>query len=363
MSRIPFDPAEVENADIGVGMFGRPLKIYRTPVTPKENYRMVYERKVPHWLPMSGDMLMITPRVDPDNIARAFCFEANPLAPEEMIGGLDKFGIEWVYVPVATGSMVRPGNPVLEDVNAWKEKIKFPDIDSWDWDGSKAANADHTNTDKFLAITILTGFFERLVSFMDFENAALALIDDDQKDAVHDLFDALADVYIKMVDKFVWAYNIDILSLHDDWGAQRAPFFSLDTCLEMIVPHIKKVSDYCHSCGIFFDLHSCGKNEMLVPAYIAAGCDSWGGQPINDKNFVYENYGDKLLISIEPDVASDKFPPPPIEPEAAVASAKRLIDKYGPSYATKPFLGGFFFGPPEYTDVLYAESRKLFNTL
>ena len=193
MSKVLFDPAEVENAETTTGLFGRPSRIYKTPVTPKENFRMVYERKVPHWLPISGDSLMMTPRIDADNVARAFCFEANPLSQEEMVGGTDKFGIEWVYVPVASGSMVVPGSPALTDANDWK-KIKFPDVDSWDWEGTKASNAEYTNTNKFLQVTILTGFFERLISFMDFEQAALALIDEDQQDAVHELFDALADL-------------------------------------------------------------------------------------------------------------------------------------------------------------------------
>ena len=36
--------------------------------------------------------------------------------------------------------------------------------------------------------------FERLISFMDFENAAVALIDDSQKDAVKS-FSSLCDLY------------------------------------------------------------------------------------------------------------------------------------------------------------------------
>ena len=359
MSRIPFNPAEIENPEETPGFFGMMSKRYKTPVTPKENYRMVYEHKIPYWLPVMGDSLMLTPRVDPDNVARCFCFEANPLAPEEMVGGPDKFGIEWVYVPMVNGSMVKPGNPTLADANDWKKIIKFPDIESWDWEASKAANAEHLKTDRFISATILTGFFERLISFMDFDNAALALIDEDQQDALHELFDALADLYIKMVDKFIYCYGIDQLSLHDDWGSQRAPFFGLATVREMIVPYIRKVADYCHSRGVFFDIHSCGKNELLVPAYIEAHCDSWSGQPMNDKAMLYEKYGDKLILGIESDMKYTFGEP--VDVDEAVASANRFIDTYCTNYANKPVLASAFGVPPEFTETLYVGSRKMFN--
>ena len=361
MSRIPFDPAELENAKNTTGMMGMTLRKYATPVTPKENYKMVYRREVPYWLPQMADVTMLTPRIDPDNVARAFAFEANPLAPEEKVGGVDKFGVEWVYVPVAQGSMVKPGNPLLADVNDWKEIIKFPDVDSWDWESTKKANADFVNNDNFIQATILTGFFERLISFMDFDKAAVALIDEDQEAAIHELFDALADVYIKMIDHYIEAYSIDCLCLHDDWGSQRSPFFSLATAREMIVPHIKKVSDYCHSRDIFFELHSCGKNELLVPAYIEAGVDSWNGQPMNDKEMIYEKYGGQIILGIEPDCAQPGFPATPVEADIAVPSARRFVARYCPNYAEKPVITGFFFGPPEYSDTIYAESRKAFS--
>lgn len=361
MSRVPFNQSEIDNATETTGFFGVKSKKFQTPITPKENYRMVYERKIPMWMPLSGDTLMLTPRVDPDNVARCFVFEANPLTPEEYTGGKDKFGIEWVYVPVATGSMVKPGNPALDDVNDWKKVIKFPDIETWDWEGSKASNAEHLNTDKFISITILTGFFERLISFMDFDKAAVALIDEDQQDAVHELFDALADLYIKMIDKFIYCYHPDQISLHDDWGSERAPFFSLNTAREMIVPYIKRVTDYCHSRGLFFDIHSCGKNELLVPAYIEAGCDSWNGQPMNDKEFIYEKYGDKIILGIDTDVSFFRPDSPPVPTEDAIASAKRFVEKFSGNYANKPVIPGGFGAPVEFLETLYMESRKAFS--
>ena len=369
MNRIQFDQAEIDNATEAPGMMGTTNKVFATPITPRENYRLLYDRKVPLWLPGMGDSSWFTPRVDPDNVARCFCFEANPTTEEERAeiaanGYKDKFGVTWVYVPQAGGSMVRPGAPTLEDANDWKSVIPFPDVDSWDWEGSKASNADHINKNRLINATILTGFYERLISWMDFEGAAMALVDEDQQDAVHAAFDALADVYIKMIDKFIWAYEIDQLSFHDDWGSQRAPFFGLGTVREMLVPYIKKVADYCRSRGVIFELHSCGKNEILVPAMIEAGVDVWSPQPMNDFNLLYDKYSDKIIIGGFP---SD-LPPfspgaPPVDDDTAVAAAKRFVEKYC-SYDTflkKPILSGGFGAPPAYSETLYRETRKAFN--
>ena len=363
MERVPYNPSEIVTTETYPSMFagapGSPK--YNTPITPKENYKALLRREIPMWIPIGSDTLLMSPRIDPDNMARVFAFEAVPMAPDEMTGGLDKFGVEWVYVPVAGGSMVKPGNPILEDVNDWEKVIKFPNVAAWDWETHRKSNAEYVSTDRLISITILTGFFERLISFMDFENAAMAMIDEDQQPAIHALFDKLADTYNEMVDHYIDVFKMDQLWFHDDWGSQRAPFFSLNTAREMIVPHLKKVVDHCHSKGVFFDMHSCGKNELLVPAYIEAGCDAWTGQTMNDKEMLYEMYGDKLIMGVESDV-SEKYPfgGPPCPPEEAAASAKRFIEKYGPDFAAKPVVGGFGMDPT-FAETLYVESRKLFS--
>ncbi|MCL2136493.1 MAG: methyltransferase [Coriobacteriia bacterium] len=365
MDRISFDRKEIDNATIVPAAWpGMPdTKIFDTPVSPKENYRMLYEHKIPYWLPTWGDSQFFAPRIDPDNIARVQIFEANPLAPEERTGCADKFGIPWVFVEQVGGSMVEPGNPAMLDANDWPDVIKFPDVANWDWAGSAAANKDFVNTNKFLSFTFVTGFFERLISFMDFENAAVALIDDDQKDAVHSLFNALVDCYCDIIGRAYNAYGgFDGIWFHDDWGAQRAPFFSLDVVMEMVVPYIKRVREFCHSLGIFFDMHSCGKNEILVPAYIEIGADSWSGQPMNDKQMIYDKYGDKIILGMEMDV-SWSFGDPPLELDVATAAAQRFIDKFVPNFKQKPVLMGSLFGPEGYSEYVYEAGRKALDAI
>lgn len=270
--------------------------ILNPPITPKENYRRAAKGEKPLWLPMKSDSINFSPRIYPDNVARAFVHDGLPY--DGPVGGKDIFGITWKYIEIAGGSMVEPGSPFLSDIAEWRDKVRFPNLDSWDWEKSAQENRELLNTDKLVTIWIFNGLFERLISFLDFEEAAVALVDEDQQDDVRDLFQALVDFYKKLIDKFVRYYAIDAVFFHDDWGAQRSPFFSLATCREMLVPYIKQIVDHCHSRGLIFDFHCCGKNEPLVPAMLECGMDIWGGQPINDKKMLVDTYGDKILIGI-----------------------------------------------------------------
>ena len=325
---------------------------YNSPITSKENIARCISRKEPLWFPMLEELLNLESRTNIDHIARAEVMDMGDPLPLEEKGGKDLFGIEWVYVPEVMGSMVRPGNPALDDANNWPQVIKFPDIDALDWDECKKLNSCMSDTTLTLQMTIQNGLFERLISFMDFENAIMAIFDEDQKEAVHALFDKLADMYISIIDHYLDCVKLDGIMFHDDWGSQRAPFFSLDLCMEMIVPHMKRISDHCHKRGIYFQLHCCGKNEQLVPAMIAAGVDYWHPQPMNDIDMLRETYGDKIMFCIAPPVLGTDATDEEID-----AAAKAFVEKYAPTFAEKPFIVSSFFTDPRFRLPIYKYSR------
>ena len=306
MERIKFNPEEIK-----VSALDGELQI-ATPISPKENWKAVIEGKNPLWFPMALESKGFTPRLEPDNKSRAFINDGQlPVVPKEEQGGPDMFGVEWVYVPVAGGSMVKPGKPMLEDACDWKDVIKFPNVNDWDWETCAAENREHLKAEGIKTWTFLNGsMYERLISFMDFEGAAMALIDEDQKDAVIELLNKIADdvymPYIENIQKY-FGDLIDVICLHDDWGAQRSPFFSLATAREIFVPILQKFRKKCNECGFIFELHSCGANEMLVPAYIEGGVQHWKGMAkINDKRKYYDTWGQEFVFGVDaPDVASD----------------------------------------------------------
>jgi uroporphyrinogen-III decarboxylase len=188
---------------------------------------------------------------------------------------------------------------------------------------------------------------------MDFEGAALAIIDEDQKDAIHALMAKLCDLYEAMFVKYTEILDIDGIMFHDDWGSQRAPFFSAATCSEMIVPYLKRLADFCHAKGLWFEHHCCGKNEPLVPCMIEANIDMWHPQIMNDIDMLYEKYGDKIIFGVNAGVGMDATP------EAAEAAAKALAEKYAPNMGTKPIIMSAFGAPPGLSSHIYRYSREI----
>lgn len=291
LQKYPFVAAEHKVVDEMPGFMGRTTQVFNTPVTPRMNTEALLFDKRPCWMPLGPDFAMGV---------------NSPMYSVKLGRGLradseDCFGIKWQFVEQVGGSIVHPGAPLLDDVNDWKEIIHIPDIDSWDWE----AEAALSKIDGRFSCqhTFINGFwFERLISFMDFMGAAMALIDEDQEDALHELFDATTDLACRLVDKYVeyWP-QIDGFNVHDDWGSQKAPFFSQEVAYKFFVPQMKKLTDHIHSKGRFATLHSCGHNADRIMCYIDGGFDEWIPQPMNDIKYLYKNFGDKICLGVWPD--------------------------------------------------------------
>ena len=357
MKRIVYQEDELTVVGTHYGYsFGTPVPAYKTPVTAKENFYAMVNHETPCWIPTYDDFCVINPRSVPDNIVHHAVRAVNPLTEDEIVPQKDMFGIEWEYVPVAGGVTVKPGNPRLSDANEWKEKIPFPDVSSWNWKEDAKLNQSYLDNDQPKMTWMFSGFFERLISFMDFEPAILALIDEEQMDAVKELFDALCGLYEEMLTNLKKYYDIDVVYFHDDWGSQRAPFFSVNTCREMLMPYIKRLCGHCHKLGVLFEMHCCGNVEMLIPVMIEAGVDLWGGQPTaNNFDMLRDQYGNQITIGIAAPIAPDA------DDETAYQTAKAYVDKYIPDYTSKPVYITGFLPHIKQREYLYVLSRKGFG--
>ena len=359
MSVPAFDPKELEVVAEIPSRFGTgaPTPVYNFPVKPREALIALFKGE-PLWQIAGVEQKLFVPKVNPDNIARAFDIDGSGMSMGEG-GGKDMFGIEWEYIAQVGGSMVRPGKPFLSDANEWYDKLVWPDIDSWEWEEAEKYNKEFLTTDNYITCWIMNGWYERLISFMDFEGAIMAMVDEDQTDAVKELFDKLSDLYIRLVDKHLLHFpQINGFSIHDDWGSQKETFFSPAVAEEMIVPYMKKVTDHIHSKGRFCDLHSCGQLMKQVPNMIAAGWDSWSGQPMNDTQKIYELYGDKIIIGVSPT---------PFDPETTSEEEQRLAAReYVNNFCRrdKPSMLGAYGAQiitPVFREELYMRSRENYS--
>ena len=254
--------------------------------------------------------------------------------------------------------MVKPGTPTMEDANDWKEIVKFPDIDSWDWAASAKRNEAFKTTDKAISLMLLNGcWFERLISFMDFQGAAMALIDEDQRDALVELTHAWTDLYIKLVDKCAETYSLDVINMHDDWGSQMAPFFSMDVAKELYLPEMKRFVDHVHSKGLICELHSCGHNEDRVEVFLEAGFDAWTPMPMNNTPALYEKYGDRMVFGVTYDKPIDVATATDAEKIAAAKDfVKRFVHK-GKTATWSSYNDLALTLDPVFNKALYEESR------
>ena len=317
------DPKELEYIE-SIGFMGMKTKSLNYPLNKHDHGVATFSRE-PWWqMYQATDAQIFTPSVIPDNVARGFVFEAKPFNANEQGGGPDMFGVEWEYIKTVGGSMVRPGKPFLEDISEWREKIVWPDIEKWDWEGSaKLNNGTYLRPENFNQMWFQTGFYERLIAFMEFEGAIMALFDEDSQEDVMAFFDKLTDFYItifaKAIDTFPY---IDAFFIHDDWGSQKETFFSPDLAEKMIVPYMKRLTDYLHSRGKFCELHSCGNNYKQVENYIKAGWDAWAPQLMNDSYKIYDDFGDKILIATFPQNIPEEIMALPTDQERGAAFAK-----------------------------------------
>ena len=117
----------------------------------------------------------------------------------------------------------------------------------------------------------------------------------------------------------------------------------------MIVPYLKRVVDSAHKYGMKLDLHSCGKNEMLVPAMIDAGVDSWSGQPMNDFEMMYEKYGEQIVLGM---------PITGIREDMSEEELREVIETFVRKHPHA--LGNLRFAPEKAPYILYEVSRKVY---
>lgn len=348
--KIPFQESEMQSGEVYPVPFPGAPGILKPayPISPKENFLRTLAGH-PVWLPSDRELMMFAPSTIGENTVRGMVIESRGV-PEEQFGGKDFFGVEWKYVPAQKGSMVVPGSPLMEEAGEWKEKVQFPDMSEWDWEECAERNKPLLKQDRIIKTPLYTGFFERLVSFMDMEGALIALIDEDQQEDVKELFDALADFYLEYLHNMKRYFGVDMVWFHDDWGSQRAPMFSYATAEEMIAPFLKKVADGVHKEGMIFEFHSCGRIDDLIPLIVEAGADLWDGQAMNDKVSLSKKYRGKLGIEVDTEI------PPEMTDEDLRKYVRNIIENHAPGI----FLSKTFRADPRLTPFAYEESRKIY---
>ncbi len=241
-------------------------------MTEKENILAFYSHGTIDHMPSAG-------------VGEAFVYPVNGFheRPPFDKGGIDWFGCKWEYMEDAGAPAPDcRSEHVLEDICDWESTVRFPDLDEWDWEEAKRLDKidEIDRENNAVNVVILLGLWERMHVLMGFENALCALLEDTEE--VSAFLDAMVDYKIKLIGKISDHYRPDVITFHDDWGTQNAPFFSPDLWRELIKPRMREIVDFSHEREILFEMHSCGKYDEIIPDIAETGVDTLQCMDIND---------------------------------------------------------------------------------
>lgn len=261
-------------------------------ITEKENILKFYRHELPDHLPDFSYLHTLHP---------AKGFLERPIDAEGMTK--DWFGVEYIYEATGGASLPDPGKPPLvSDITKWREQVVFPDLDNMDWEAAARLDLIHEvdRESKALSVLVQCGVYERLHALLGMEQALMSFLIEPEETAA--LIGAIADYKYKLFEKIIQYYKPDILRHHDDYGTQKSMQMSPEVWREFIKPHLARFVELCHKNGVFYEQHSCGLVEPIIPDFVEIGIDSWQGMHINDVPRLKEMSNGKLLFHMSMDI-------------------------------------------------------------
>lgn len=253
-------------------------------MTAKENMELIFQHKQPDWIPHLG--------------SEAYGIRDYIVERPIMTTGYDAWGCHWISCADSLGITHPDTNAlILEEVDEWKDKVTFPDLDSLDFSPMiEEAKSFTDRENKMLQYVSLNGIFERTHCLMGFENALCQAIT--EPEAFGELLTAIADHKIKLFQKVYDICQPDILVYHDDMAMQTAPFFPLSFYEEYLFPQYKRIVDAARKIGYKHIVqHSCGRIESLIPSWLSCGFDGWDSvMACNDLTTIKKTYGDRIIF-------------------------------------------------------------------
>ena len=244
-------------------------------------------------------------------------------------GGIDGFGVCWVTPASGGGAPIpKPDEFILDDITQWKEVVKFPDLDSFDWEAAAAKEMEGCDREQSVVdYGCGNGIVERLAALMGFEGALYSLLA--EPEACNEFFTAVTDYKIKIAEMAAKYYAADVFTNYDDIATNQNTFMSPDTYRELVKPHHKRLNEAVRELGMIPIYHCCGKAETLIEDFIDTGAQAWTSvQPCNDIEALLKKYGDKITIIGGFD-SNGRPGMPDADEDEVRAEVRRCIDTYG----------------------------------
>ena len=259
-------------------------------MTEKENFMKMLKGDMPEWLPF--DSLGIQHEgIEP--------FMAGVHA--DILGRKDNkdiFGVEYESTESTGGaSMPAPRNFILKDISDWKEVIKVPDINDYDFAEMARKGLERIDRNKTaVSVGVFGGYFQQLMAFMGFSEGLFAMAADPEE--CYNLFEYLADFFDEVAVRMIDAVRPDVFALTDDVASAQNTFMSYPMWCELVKPFQVRLAKHANELGIPISMHCCGKCEHLVDDWMSYGVKIWDPvQTMNDIPAIKAKYGRSLILN------------------------------------------------------------------
>lgn len=316
-------------------------------ITRKENLLRAINRRLPLWVPNGlEDVVMVYP----------------PFRERPAFAGEDAFGVRWEFEPdTQGGTYPAAGDPLVTNLEKWREQIQIPDIDRMNWEviteGFDGQQLDLTSVDRdkrLICGIVEMGLFERSYLLLGMENALVSYLA--EPELMMDLLNSIADFKIMMIERFHAAIHLDMIWYGDDWGTQRNTFLSPKTWRRIVRPATERIYAAIQSKGIILIQHSCGKISPIFNDLVEMGADVWHPcQPCNDLAQLKRDYGQQITFwgGIDSQFVLDR---PGVTTEEVRSEVRLRIDEMAKG-------GGYIAGPshsvPYDPDLLFAMNDEI----
>jgi len=285
-------------------------------MTLKENVIQAFKHKETLWIP--------NVYTDIDLVLQSTINERY----EGKESGYDVFGVNYTFVPEANAPFVTPGTFILSDIAKWREQVKIPDVNDYDWKtGALRDTAGWDRENKFSVVMMFNGPFERLHALMGFENALIALIT--EPNATSEFIAEFVEYRVKLIQKIGQYYKPDAVMVFDDYGTATSMMMAPDIWRKIIKPHLKKLIDAAHESGLYYILHSDGFIEPIFQDIVEIGADAVHPmQYMNDVLGLKRKYGS--CITFTGGYKADRtFDNPLATEEEMRAEVRRVLKEIG----------------------------------
>lgn len=252
-------------------------------MTEKENVQMVFDGKIPKWLPRFEKCFSVYfPSV----------INERPAVWE----GDDWFGIHWLPDKY-TGGLTVPetGQIIIKDIENWKKELIIPNLDAIDWEAEKNAFNSQYNSGTMSLIIMEIGIFERFQLLLGFENALCAFYE--YPEETEEILEALTQFKINLVNKIMTYIRPDVIMYMDDLGTQKGPLMSPALWEEFVKEKDTRIFNAIQARKAKVIYHVCGKIDSFFDKIVEMGPQGYHSvQPSNDTKMLKEKYGDKIIL-------------------------------------------------------------------